>query len=47
MLVCETLAILLREIISLELMMSYLIRIDFAVLVKQVNRWEELITARM
>ena len=41
MLVCETLKILLNEIISLELTMSYLIRIDFAVLVKQVNRLEE------
>ena len=41
MLVCETLTSLLKEIISLELMMSYLIRIDFAALVKQVNRLEE------
>ena len=39
--VCETLKSLLKEIIFLELTMSYLIRIDFAVLVKQVNRLEE------
>ena len=38
---CETLTSLLKEIISLVLMMSYLIRIDFAVLVKQANRLEE------
>ena len=37
----RTLTSLLREIISLELMMSYLIRIDFAALVRQVNRLEE------
>ena len=41
MLVCETLTSLLKEIISLELTMSYLIRIDFVALVKQVNRLEE------
>ena len=38
---CETLTNSLKEIISLALTMSYLIRIDFAALVKQVNRLEE------
>ena len=38
---CETLTSLLKVVISLVLKMSYLIRIDFAVLVKQVNRLEE------
>ena len=38
---CETLTSSLKVIISLVLKMSYLIRIDFAALVKQVNRLEE------
>ena len=38
---CEILIILLNVIIYLVLKMSYLIRIDFAALVKQVNRLEE------
>ena len=38
---CETLTTLLKEIISLVLKMSYLIRIDVAALAKQENRLEE------
>ena len=43
---CEMLISLLKVIISLELKMSYLTRIDFVVLVKQGNKLEEVIALR-